>query len=110
MGDPVPILGENRTLHGLGTAWESTKSIRRYVLKEGQLLRWSTKETVGVVNFPTLKLNRQVLEHLLYFWCPQAQDRKTVPIKLVKPQADRAVVFGTSVTIDYQWFLLPNLK
>ena len=92
MGDPVPMLGENRTLHGLGAAWESANSIRRHVLKEGQLLRWSNKETVGVVNFPTLKLNCQVLEILLSFWCPQAQDRKTVPIKLLKPQADRAVV------------------
>ena len=100
--DPTPALGEKcGVLDGLATDWEATKAIRKRALKDGRLLEWPSQETVGVVNFPALKKNRMVLEALLNSWCPEAPDRKTVPIQHLKPQAGSKVM----VTEVY-WFKL----
>lgn len=85
--DPVPVMGEDNTLEGLAKAWESDADIRRAVLKGGNLLKWPSPKTVGVISFPAIRLNRKVLEYVLQHWCPQAADRKTASIGFLKPQA-----------------------
>lgn len=58
---------------------------------KGGLLQWligkEGKKLVGVINFPAIKMNKDVISHLLHSWCPDAEDRKTVSISCVKPQA-----------------------
>ena len=83
--DPVPVY-ENADLNGLADDWESDSRVRRPALKAGGVLQWPDPKKMGVVNFASIKLNCEVLTHLLHIWCPIAEDRKTVPIKLVKPQ------------------------
>lgn len=102
--DPKPGFGENPGLDGLATAWEATKSIRQHVLQAGGLLKWADAKTHGVINFPNLKKNRAVLEHLLLEWCPNAPDRRTAPIIYIKPQAGRArgIQFNHYANIFFQ--------
>lgn len=89
--DPKPLLRDGDHLIGLAENWESESAIRRPAIKEGGLLQWPIGETgrkmVGVINFPAIKANKEVVAHLLHSWCPDAEDRKTVPISCVKPQA-----------------------
>lgn len=88
--DPKPLLKPDDHLIGLAENWEGESSIRRPAIKEGGLLQWpfnkEGQRMVGVINFPAIKLNKAAVAHLMHSWCPDAEDRKTVPIGCVKPQ------------------------
>ena len=83
---PVP-LGKENPLKGFCTALEGDKEIRKFGLRNQALLQWLSPKHVGVVSNKSLKLNASVLEILLHKWCPNAPDRKTVPIGWLKLEA-----------------------
>ena len=79
---PVPL-----DMAGLSDAWEGDGRVRRPAIKDGSMLQWPSAKKVGVINFAAVSLNHHVIKHVLSLWCPQAEDRKTVPINLLKPEA-----------------------
>ena len=84
------IVAEDNTLEGLADAWESDPRVRRRTVKlGGSLIQWPNKKQIGVVNFPALKANIDVLFHLMEYWGPVAPDRKTPHADFIKPQVGR---------------------
>lgn len=75
-----------KPLHGLAEAWEGDSRVRRFALKKGGFLQWPNDQKVGVISFESIKPNATVISHILKLHCPEAEDRKTVPIDGLKPQ------------------------
>ena len=85
---PGDELMDYSILSGLGEAWETDKGVRRKVSRnQGQLINWPNPKKHGVVDFPAMSANADVLCYLLEFWCPKAPDRKTPHVDFIKPQA-----------------------
>ena len=80
-------LRKENPLKGFSTALEGDKNIRKFGLNNHSLLQWLSPQQVGVVSNKSLKLNANILEILLHKWCPNAPDRKTVPIGWLKLEA-----------------------
>ena len=80
-------LRKENPLKGFSTALEGDKNIRKFGLNNHSLLQWLSPQQVGVVSNKSLKLNAHILEILLHKWCPNAPDRKTVPIGWLKLEA-----------------------
>lgn len=85
-GTPI-FHSQKNPLEGLGACFEETKMIRKFAISENALLKWLGPDKVGVVTNQSLKLNAKVLEVVLRFWCPNAPDRKTVPVGWLKLEA-----------------------
>lgn len=94
-----------KRLDGLGAAFENCKEIRKHTLNHQGLLKWLAPEKVGVITNKSLKLNAQVLEHVLQIWCPVAPDRKTVPVGALKLEATGLFLFGCGMFLEirFQW-------
>ncbi|OLP74058.1 hypothetical protein AK812_SmicGene46514, partial [Symbiodinium microadriaticum] len=73
-------------LSGLASAWENDKTLRRHILRNKSLLTWICPKSVGVVTMRTLKLNTDVLLHLLRCYLPQAPVNKTCPVEYIYPE------------------------
>ena len=72
---------------GLAADWEGIAVVRKFALEKQSLLQWPSPTSVGVISNPSLKLNTHVLKAVLLKWCPQAPDRRTVPVDAMKAQA-----------------------
>ena len=86
---------ESKALDGLAQTWEQDKKVRRLARSFGRLLQWPPathpdgtpdpdSSRVGLVDMDAMKLNWQVLCHLLGHWCPNAPDRKTCAVDVIK--------------------------
>ena len=75
----------------LARAWEASVVIREQVRCEQKLLAWPSKETIGAVSSPALKLNRFVIAEVIRSWAVVCHEPKTPPIGWLR---DEAIVFG----------------
>lgn len=89
--------GQKSAIHGLAQAWLRDKDVRRVTRSSGSLLQWppalhedgsvdASRSRVSVVDMDALRVNSRVLCHVLELWCPNAADRKTCPVDLIKPE------------------------
>ena len=81
------LCGKRTPLKDSAQLWKGDKNIRKFGLNNHSLLQWLSPQQVGVVSNKSLKLNAHILEILLHKWCPNAPDRKTVPIGWLKLEA-----------------------
>lgn len=83
----VRVIPPPKKMNGLAVLLEGSKEIRKHALNTESLLKWVAPNRVGVVTNASIKLNADVLQHVLEVWCPVAPDRKTVPVGSVKTEA-----------------------
>ena len=71
----------------LADAWEQDADVRHFLRAEGALIRWTKRETIGVVSLATLGLNHKVLSIVADWHCPHAAKCKAPAVALIKQQA-----------------------
>ena len=71
----------------LADAWEQNADIRHFLRAEGALIRWTKRETVGVVSLATLGLNHKVMSVLADIHCPTALKCKAPRVAFIKQEA-----------------------
>ncbi len=74
-------------LEGLADEWDSTKQLRKRVLKEKCVLKWPSPKMVGVLSLETLRENVDIMAPLLEMWCPQKPSPKTIRMDDAKIEA-----------------------
>lgn len=74
------------SLAGLGRMLANDEVVRTHLLENGNIFRWPSPKTCGVVSKASMELNEHVLTLVVDFWCSQWTRPKTIPVLEAKCQ------------------------